>query len=122
MALVLPQPTTPLLIVSGALTGAGAAFIAVPVTLTLTRRSNEEDRGSAFALFSVFFSAAIAIGSIGAAPLIDRVGFELLLALTMVAIGIAAVITILDRDLGTVPIKHVEPDEPESVATTAAGP
>jgi len=122
VALVLPPPTTPLLIISGALTGAGAAFIAVPVTLTLTRRSNEEDRGSAFALFSVFFSSAIAIGSIGAAPLIEKVGFEALLASTMVAIGIAVVITILDRDLGTLPSKHVDPSDSESVATTAASP
>jgi MFS family permease len=122
VALVVPPPTTPLLIISGALTGAGAAFIAVPVTLVLTRRSNEEDRGSAFALFSVFFSAAIAIGSIGAAPLIGTIGYEALLLSTLVAIGIAALITILDRDLGTVPTTHVEPSEPESVATTAAAP
>jgi MFS family permease len=122
VALVLPPPTTPLLIISGALTGAGAALIAVPVTLTLTRRSNEEDRGSAFALFSVFFSAAIAIGSIGAAPLIDSIGYEALLAATLVAVGLAALITILDRELGTLPTEHIEPSEPESVATTAAGP
>jgi predicted MFS family arabinose efflux permease len=122
VALVLPPPTTPLLIVSGALTGAGAALIAVPVTLTLTQRSNEEDRGSAFALFSVFFSAAIAIGSIGAAPLIDTIGYEALLTSTLVAIGAAVVITLLDRDLGTVPTKHTDPSEPESVATTAASP
>ena len=122
VALVLPPPTTPLLIISGALTGAAAAFIAVPVTLALTRRSNEEDRGSAFALFSVFFSLAIALGSIGAAPLIDTIGYEVLLASALVGIGLAVVITLLDRDLGTLPPKHVDPSEPESVATTAASP
>jgi len=101
--LVLPQPTTPALVVAGALTGAGAALIAVPITLTLTRRSSDADRGSAFALFSVFFSAAIAIGSIGTSPLIDTLGFETILAATLVSIGVAAVITLLDRDMGAVP-------------------
>ena len=122
VALVLPQPTTPILIIAGALTGGGAAFIATPVTLTLTRRSNEEDRGSAFALFSVAFAAAIAIGSIGAAPLISSVGFETLLVVTLIAIGAAIVITLLDRDLGTVPNRHIDASEPEAVATTAAAP
>jgi predicted MFS family arabinose efflux permease len=122
VALVLPAPTTPLLVIAGALTGAGAALIAVPVTLTLTRRSNEEDRGSAFALFSTVFAAAIAIGSIGTAPLIGSLGYETVLAATLVAIGVAVLITLLDRDLGTVPTTHTDPSEPETVATTATAP
>jgi MFS family permease len=103
VVLVIPPPTTPILVLSGALTGAGAALIVVPITLTLSRRSTEADRGSAFSLFSTSFSAAIAIGSLGTAPLISTVGYELLLAATLVAIGIGMVITILDRDLGAVP-------------------
>jgi MFS family permease len=105
VALVLPAPTTPILVIAGALTGAGAAFIAVPVTLTLTRRSNEGDRGSAFALFSACFAAAIAVGSIGTAPLIDTVGYETILLATMLALVAAVVITILDRDMFIVPGK-----------------
>jgi predicted MFS family arabinose efflux permease len=70
----------------------------------------------------VFFSLAIAIGSIGAAPLIETIGYEVLLASTLVAIGIAVVITILDRDLGSLPTKSVDLSDPEGVATTPAGP
>jgi len=101
--LVLPAPTTPILILAGALTGAGAALITVPVTLTLSRRSNEEDRGSAFALFSACFSTAIAIGSIGTSPLIDTLGFETILIVAMAALAVSALITLLDRDMATVP-------------------
>jgi predicted MFS family arabinose efflux permease len=122
VVLVIPPPTTPILVLSGALTGAGAALIAVPVTLALSRRSHEADRGSAFSLFATAFSAAIAVGSLGTAPLISTVGYELLLTGTLVAIGIAMLITILDRDLGSVPAQHVSlASESESIATTPAG-
>jgi len=118
--LVIPVPTTPILILAGALTGGGAALIAVPVTLTLSRRSNEADRGSAFALFSVCFAAAIAIGSIGTSPLIDTLGFETILIAAMAALGVAAVITLLDREMGTVPDKPVGPDS-DLAETAPAG-
>ena len=101
--LVLPAPTTPILVLAGALTGAGAALITVPITLTLSRRSNEEDRGSAFALFSACFATAVAIGSIGTSPLIDTLGYETILVAAMAALGISALVTVLDRDMGTVP-------------------
>lgn len=122
VALVLPPPTTPLLVIAGALTGAGAALIAVPVTLTLTRRSNDADRGSAFALFSAFFAAAIALGSIGTSPLIESLGYETLLVAALFTLIVAAAISILDRELRRVP--RVEPSLPESesVASTPVGP
>ena len=118
IALVLPPPTTPMLILSGALTGAGAALIIVPINLAMTSRSNDADRGSAFALFSASFAAAIALGSIGTAPLIDVVGYEALLIASLLALVVAIVITLFDRELATVPGRvKVE----ESVAATPAG-
>jgi predicted MFS family arabinose efflux permease len=108
--LVLPVPTTPILVLAGALTGAGAALITVPVTLTLSRRSNEEDRGSAFALFSASFATAVAIGSIGTSPVIDKLGYETILVSAMIALAGAALITVLDRDMGRVPDSHLGAD------------
>ena len=119
---VLPPPTTPLLVLSGALSGAGAALIAVPVTLTLTRRSNEADRGSAFALFSASFAAAIALGSIGAAALIGALGYEIVLSSTLFAIAVAVAVTLLDRELAIVPGRKAEHVDAESIVTTPAGP
>ncbi|HUR15888.1 MAG TPA: MFS transporter, partial [Candidatus Limnocylindrales bacterium] len=118
IALILPAPTTPILILSGALTGAGAALIIVPINLALTRRSNDADRGSAFALFSAIFAAGIALGSIGTAPLIDVVGYEVLLGASLVALIAAIGVTLLDRDLGSVPVSA---KAEESVAATPAG-
>ena len=125
VVLVLFPPTTPLLVVAGALTGAGAAFITVPLTLTLAHRSNEADRGSAFALFSVAFAAAIAAGSIGTAPFIDSLGYEVVLSVTITALGVAAVIAFLDRELGRVPSRDERDRSERSQSRSprrAAGP
>jgi MFS family permease len=122
VVLVLFPPTTPLLVAAGALTGAGAAFITVPITLALAHRSNEADRGSAFALFSASFAAAIAAGSIGTAPFIESVGYEVVLSVSIAALGIAAVICFLDRELGQVPSREDRAAGSESVATSPAGP
>jgi MFS family permease len=122
IVLILFPPTTLLLVAAGALTGAGAAFITVPITLTLAHRSNEADRGSAFALFSAAFAAAIAAGSIGTAPFIDSLGYEVVLSVTITALGIAAVIAFLDRELGRVPSREDRSVQSDSVATSPAGP
>jgi predicted MFS family arabinose efflux permease len=119
IALVLPQPTTTSLVLSGALTGAGAALVIVPINLALASRSNDADRGSAFALFSAIFAAGIAVGSIGTAPLIDVIGYEVLLTASMGAALAAIVITLLDRGLGRVP-SRATPDE--APVATQAGP
>jgi len=103
--LVLLPFTTPLLIAAGALTGAGAALIVVPILLALSERSSDADRGSAFALFSASFAAAIALGSIGTAPLIDLLGFEVLLVATVAALILAAVVALADRGLGARPVR-----------------
>lgn len=122
VVLLLFPPTTSLLIVAGALVGVGAAFITVPITLTLAHRSNEADRGSAFALFAAAFASASAAGSIGTAPFIDTLGYEIVLSVTIGALAIAAVIAFLDRDLGRVPSLEDRSVDSESVAPSPAGP
>ncbi len=97
--LLLPTPTTPLLVLSGALTGVGAALIVQPILLALTRRSNDADRGSAFALFSASFAVAVVLGSIGTAPLIDQLGFETVLLLALGALFVAAIVAVADPGL-----------------------
>ena len=124
VVLLLLPPTTPLLVVAGALTGAGAAFITVPLTLALAHRSNEGERGSAFALFSASFAAALAVGSIGTAPFIESLGYELVLSVTITALGVAAVIAWLDRDLRKVAARTdpTPESESEAIASSPAGP
>jgi len=92
-------PTTPVLVGAGLLTGVGAALIVQPLLLALTKRSADADRGSAFALFNASFSASIALGSLGTAPLIGSVGYATLLALALGALAMSAVVTLLDSDL-----------------------
>lgn len=120
--LVLPPPTTTLLVLAGTLTGAGAALITVPITLVLTRRSNDADRGSAFALFSASFAFAIAAGSIGTSPFIGIFGYGPVLIVGVLALAAAAVITLVDRDMATVPVKPADPVQAAAVAPTQAGP
>jgi MFS family permease len=98
LLLVLP-PTTPLLILAGAATGIGAALILPPVTVELSRRATDADRGSAFALFGVAFSAGVAVGSIGIAPIFERVGFEAALAAGIGACVLAAIVALADPEM-----------------------
>jgi predicted MFS family arabinose efflux permease len=100
VALLLLVPTTALLVLAGLLTGGGAALITTPTLVALTRRSSDADRGSAFALFTAAFAVAIAIGSVGAAPIIDQLGFELTMTVLLGALIASAVVALLDRDLG----------------------
>lgn len=99
VAVLLLPLSTPLLFVSGMFTGIGAAIIIIPLMLALTERSTDADRGSAFALYNACFAGAIAIGSIGTAPLIESLGFELLLMLGIAALAVSAVVALGDRDL-----------------------
>lgn len=96
LAFLLPVPSTTLLVIAGVGTGAGGALILPPITFELSRRSDDAVRGSAFALFSVFFSAGIALGSIGVAPFYDRIGFEVALAVGMVACAAAGLVALAD--------------------------
>ncbi|HWH23432.1 MAG TPA: MFS transporter, partial [Candidatus Limnocylindria bacterium] len=99
MLLLLVPPTTALLVVAGALSGGGTALIVTPLLLVLSRRSNEADRGSAFGLFAGSFALAIAIGSVGVAPVIERAGFELAMVAMLVALGLSGVVALFDRGL-----------------------
>jgi predicted MFS family arabinose efflux permease len=99
VALLFPPPTTEILIVSGTLTGIGAALIVQPLLLALTARSSDADRGSAFALFNAAFAASITVGTIGTAPLIGSLGFETLLAIALVGLGLSAVVALADGGL-----------------------
>ncbi len=119
--LVLLPLSTPLLVLAGFLTGAGAALIVTPLMLALTKRSSDADRGSAFALFSASLALAIALGSIGTAPLIERLGFEVLLIATLLAIALAALVALADRDLRARPVPHAGESAPESAGATSIG-
>jgi predicted MFS family arabinose efflux permease len=92
-------PTTPLLIVAGALTGAGAGVILTPLLVELSRRSTDADRGSAFAMFSAALAAALVLGSIGASPIIATAGFETTILATIAGLALAAAVAVVDPGL-----------------------
>src|SRR3990170_7139431 len=96
LAFLLPQPSTALLVVAGVGTGIGGGFVVSPTLLEFARRSGPADRGSAFALFSVAFAAALSLGSIGGAPIVTLGGFEPALLAGMAALGAAGLLTMLD--------------------------
>jgi MFS family permease len=96
MVLLLLPPTTPVLVLVGFIAGAGGAVVLTPVLVDLSRRSTDADRGSAFALFSAGLAVAIALGSIGAAPLIGTAGFEAGLTIGIAMIGAAMVLVLAD--------------------------
>ena len=97
--LLLPL-TTPLLVVSGLLGGAGGAIVITPITVELSRRSSDADRGSAFSLFSGGMAAAMTLGSIGGAPVVATLGLSAALAMGMALIAVSMALTIADRVAG----------------------
>ena len=98
--LVLP-PTTPVLIVAGALTGGGAGLVLTPLLVEISRRSTDADRGSAFAMMSAALAGALVLGSIGAAPIIASAGFEATILATILGLACAAVVALADPRLAT---------------------
>src|SRR5262245_1216274 len=109
LSLVLLPPTTPLLILAGIGTGAGGALVFPVLLIELTRRSDSTDRGSAFGLFYVAFGGGIAVGSLGIAPVFDRVGFEPAMAMGIVACLAAGVVAMFDAGLRRDPAEFVAP-------------
>lgn len=122
VVLLFPLPTTAMLIVTGTLTGVGAALIVQPLMLALTSSSSDADRGSAFALFSASFAASIALGTIGTAPLIGSVGFETLLAVALGALGLAAVVAFADGGLRRSSASRDRPADAIDLAQEAGTP
>ena len=82
-----PAAHDPLLVVSGLVGGAGGAIVMTPITVELSRRSSDADRGSAFSLFSGGLATAMAIGSIGGAPVVAMLGLSAALAMGMALIA-----------------------------------
>jgi MFS family permease len=96
LCLLLLPPTTLILVISGIGTGAGAALFLPVLMVELSRRSDSSDRGSAFGLYSVAFGAAIAIGSLGPAPVISTVGFEAAMIAGILACAGSALLALVD--------------------------
>jgi predicted MFS family arabinose efflux permease len=96
--LLLPL-STPLLVISGLLGGAGGGIVMTPVTVELSRRSADADRGSAFSLFSGGIATAMTLGSVGGAPVVAVFGLSAALAAGMLLIGVSMALAISDHSL-----------------------
>jgi MFS family permease len=105
LALLLPPPTTGLLVVAGIGTGAGSALFFPPIMVELARRSGPADRGSAFGLYSVAFGSGIALGSLGLAPIYESVGFEVAMALGLGVCAASGLVALVDRPLRERPLE-----------------
>jgi len=97
IALLLLPATTPLLVGAGLLTGAGAGLLITPLLVELSRRSDDRDRGSAFALFSGSLAAALSVGSIAVAPLVATAGFEAAMGAAIVGLAAAGLVAVRQR-------------------------
>lgn len=101
IALLVLPPTTPLLIAAGGLTGAGAGLVLTPLLVEMSRRSTDADRGSAFAMLSASLAAALVLGSIGVAPIIESAGFEATILASIAGLVVATLVALVDPKLGS---------------------
>lgn len=99
VAMLLLPLTTPMLIVSGLIGGAGGGIVLTPLTVELSRRSDDADRGSAFSLLSGGIAAAMTLGSVGGAPIVALLGLSAALASGLALIGVSMALTLADRSL-----------------------
>lgn len=109
--LVLP-PSTPVLVLAGALTGGGAGLVLTPLLVEMSRRSTDADRGSAFAMVSAALAGALVLGSIGAAPIIASAGFEATILATIVGLACATVVALADPRLAASAESRSRPGAP----------
>lgn len=107
LVLLLPEPTTGLLVVAGLAGGFGGGLVLTPILLELSRRSGAADLGSAFSLFSGALAGAISLGSIGGAPIMAAAGFATALAIGIGGILAAVAITLRDPALARRPTNRL---------------
>jgi predicted MFS family arabinose efflux permease len=101
IALLVVPARTPVLIVAGTLTGAGAGLILTPLLVEISRRSTDADRGSAFAMISAALAAALVLGSIGVVPIIASAGFEATILASIVGLVVASAVALADPGLAS---------------------
>jgi predicted MFS family arabinose efflux permease len=100
LLLALTPATTLALALAGVCTGLGAGLALTPNLVELSRRSDDHDRGSAFALFSAALAGAMIIGTIVAAPVVAAFGFPGAALGALFGIVGAAIVAARDRSMG----------------------
>ncbi len=97
--LLLVPPSLGDLVLAGIGTGAGAALLFPPTLVELSKRSDEGNRGTAMALFSTSFAAAIGVGSLAGAPIVQRLGFGAAIVLSaLICLAAAPVVLATIRE------------------------
>ena len=106
--LLLPL-STPLLVAAGLLSGGASAPVLSPILFELNRRSDDADRGSAFALYSGSLAGAVSLGSIGGAPIVAALGLSAALAGGIALILASLALTLADPSLRSVIVASRKP-------------
>jgi MFS family permease len=96
---VLPVTTLDLAL-AGVCTGLGAGLALTPNLVELARRSDDHDRGSAFALFSAGLAGGMILGTIVAAPVVAVFGFQGAAIGALLGMVGAALVVTRDRAMG----------------------
>lgn len=91
LVILLFTPSNASLVACGLLGGVGGAIVMTPITIELSRRSTDADRGSGFALFSAALATAMTLGAVGGAPIVATFNFEtgILVGLALLLAGTA---------------------------------
>ncbi|TMD83178.1 MAG: MFS transporter [Chloroflexi bacterium] len=95
ISVLLTAPSLVTLVVAGVGTGLGAALLLPPILLELTKRSNDTNRGTAMALYNTSFAAAVGVGSLGGALLVQHFGFNATLVASLIACLAAAPVALV---------------------------
>jgi MFS family permease len=112
IGLLLLPLSTPLLVAAGLLGGGASAPVLSPILFELNRRSDDSDRGSAFALYSGSLAGAVSLGSIGGAPIVAALGLSAALGGGIALILSSLVLTLADTSLRTVVAEQRTSAEP----------